>query len=586
MKIIITSLLCLVLLSTSAQPTKEWKDTEQEKNERLAWWQHDRIGMFIHWGLYAVPAGSWNGKEIPKIGEWIMTNGEIPVDQYEKFAAQFNPTQFNADAIIQQAKAAGMKYIVITSKHHDGFCLWDSKVTNYDIADATPYKKDVLMQLADACKKYDIKFGIYYSIMDWHHPDYLPRREWENRSSEGADFQRYLTYMKTQLKELITTYDPAIVWFDGEWDDTWTHEEGVKLYNYVRSLKPEIIINNRVDKGRQGMEGLTKEGDFVGDFGTPEQEIPETGLPGVAWESCMTINNTWGFKTNDHNWKTSETLIYNIVDIMSKGGNYLLNIGPDAKGTVPAESIDRLQQIGKWMDVNGEAVYGTAAWEKAVYETDYGTILTRKDETINFEWENGNVNNKVPDNNFNVAWSGTIIPKYSEKYTFITLSDDGVRLWVDDKLIIDNWTNHNPTKDSAEITLKAGKKYNIKMDYFENSGRATIKLFWSSTSQQKQIIPTEALQGGLIGVYKAKIPRSLFFTVKEDTIYAITTKLPENQLNLPLNQISDKLTVRMLGYDEYLKWKKSDTGISIDLTNLDRAKLPCEYAWVFKIEGL
>jgi alpha-L-fucosidase len=318
--------------------------------------------MFIHWGLYATPAGQWQGKEIGGIGEWIMHRAHIPVDQYEPLAGQFNPVKFSAKEWVQIAKNAGMKYIVITSKHHDGFCLFDSDLTDYDIMDATPFKRDIMKELADECHRQGIKICWYHSIMDWHHPDYLPRRKWEKRPADNADYDRYVAYMKGQLKELVTNYgDIGILWFDGEWEKTWTHERGKDLYDYVRSLQDDIIINNRVDKGRKGMAGLTKKGEFRGDYGTPEQEIPATGLPGVDWESCMTMNDTWGFKKNDHNWKSTTILIHNLVDIASKGGNFLLNVGPTAEGLIPAPSVERLAAMGKWMDVNGESIYGTAA---------------------------------------------------------------------------------------------------------------------------------------------------------------------------------------------------------------------------------
>jgi alpha-L-fucosidase len=198
--------------------------------------------------------------------------------------------------------------------------------------------------------------------MDWHHPDYLPRRAWDTRPESSANFDRYVSsYLKTQLKEIVDGYDPAVLWFDGEWENTWTHERGVDLYDYVRGLKPDILINNRVDKGRRGMEGLNREGAFKGDFGTPEQQIPANGLPGVDWESCMTMNDTWGFKANDHNWKSAAALIRNVVDTASKGGNFLLNVGPTAAGRIPDASIERLEAIGKWMAVNGDAIHGSSA---------------------------------------------------------------------------------------------------------------------------------------------------------------------------------------------------------------------------------
>ncbi|MBW8039305.1 MAG: alpha-L-fucosidase [Planctomycetes bacterium] len=340
-------------------------ETKEQRNERMQWWRQARFGMFIHWGVYSVPTGAYKGKQIPGIGEWIMERADIPVAEYEKFAKQFNPVKFNADQWVQLARNAGMKYIVITSKHHDGFCLWDSKVSDYDIMDAAPFKRDILKELSVACKKYDIRLCFYHSIMDWHHPDaqapFYPN--YNDGKRTNPNFNRYVkTYLKPQLKELVANYGPlGVLWFDGEWIKDWTEPQGVDLYNYVRSLQPNIIVNNRVSKGRKSMQGMTKEGYFAGDFGTPEQEIPPTGLPGVDWETCMTMNNTWGFKSYDHNWKSKEDLIRKLVDIASKGGNFLLNVGPTAEGLIPQASVERLAAMGEWMAKNSESIYGTTA---------------------------------------------------------------------------------------------------------------------------------------------------------------------------------------------------------------------------------
>jgi len=330
-----------------------------EQDRRMEWWREARFGLFIHWGLYAIPAGEW--RESTNHAEWIMHTARIPVDEYETFLARFNPVRFDADSWARMAKDAGMKYIVITSKHHDGFCLFDSAHTDYDVM-STPFKRDIMKELAAACARHGLRMCWYHSIMDWHHHDYLPRRPWEKRSAEGADFDRYVAHMKKQLSELAGNYgEIGVLWFDGEWEGTWNHDHGKDLYEYVRGLQPNIIINNRVDKGRGGMAGLTQEGKYCGDFGTPEQQIPATGLPGVDWETCMTMNNHWGYNKNDHNWKSTADLIRKLVDIASKGGNFLLNVGPTAEGLFPGPSMERLAAIGAWMKANGASIHGTTA---------------------------------------------------------------------------------------------------------------------------------------------------------------------------------------------------------------------------------
>lgn len=389
------------VLSTILSDEEILNESEEDFDERMEWWRDAKFGMFIHWGPYAVPAGEYQGKEIEGVGEWIMNSAQIPVEEYEKFSAQFNPTEYDADKWVEIAKNAGMKYIVITSKHHDGFALWDSEVSEYDVMDFAPIKRDLLAELKAACEKHGVKLCFYHSIMDWHHPDaqapHYP--DYNTDEKENPNFQRYVdNYLFPQVTELVEKYDPYVMWFDGEWIPEWTHENGVRMYTHLRKLNPDLIINNRVDKGRQGMQGMNDSSeDYVGDFGTPEQEILE-GTSEFDWEACMTMNDSWGYKKSDDNWKSKEMLIHNLVDVTAKGGNYLLNIGPTPEGTIPAPSVERLMAMGDWLDINGEAIYETERLKSDYMQGESIRFTKKKGEAtyygITLEVPQGKVNFK------------------------------------------------------------------------------------------------------------------------------------------------------------------------------------------------
>lgn len=332
------------------------------KREALNWLDSAKFGMFVHWGLYAVPAGEWKSMEVPGNSEWIMHKAKIPVAEYEQLAKRFNPGEYNAEEWVKAIKAAGMQYIVITSKHHDGFAMFDSPSSEYDIVDATPYGKDPMKQLADACHKHGVKLGFYYSHdQDWHHPDGTAN-DWDF-DPEKKDYEKFLNEkVKPQVRQLLTQYGPIfIIWFDTP--KAVTPEQSKELVDLVHELQPSCLVSDRVGHGM---------GDYVG-FG--DHQVPGGVLEGV-WETVGTTNESWGYKTSDQKWKSPELIIKLLTNIVSKGGVYLLNVGPDAKGNLPQPAVDSLKAVGDWLKINAEAVYGTGP-SPFPKEYEWGTITTR-----------------------------------------------------------------------------------------------------------------------------------------------------------------------------------------------------------------
>ncbi len=351
-------------LTGAAQSAEPQKETKEQRDTRMKWWREARFGMFIHWGIYSVPAGTYKGKQIDGIGEWIMHNAKIPVPEYREYAKQFNPVKYNPEEWVLAAKNAGMKYLIITSKHHDGFALFDSKVSDWNAVKSSGAKRDLLKPLAEACQKHGIKLGFYYSqCQDWNNPG---GEAWGGHwdPAQNGDYDAYLKNVAVpQVKEILSNYGPiAVLWYDTPKDMT---PERAAQFIALHPMQPGLIWNNRLGGG------------FDGDSETPEQFIPPTGYPGRDWETCMTMNDTWGFKSYDQNWKSTESLVRNLVDIASKGGNYLLNVGPTSEGQIPAPSLERLKEIGDWMKVNSESIYATTA--TPFKRLPWGRCTTKRD---------------------------------------------------------------------------------------------------------------------------------------------------------------------------------------------------------------
>jgi alpha-L-fucosidase len=332
------------LVFAAAGAAAQTPESAEAEKARLAWFHEAKFGLFIHWGLYAIPAGEWKGKFVPGIGEWIMYRARVPVAEYGQLAKQWNPTRFDPESWVRLAKDAGMRYIVITSKHHDGFALYDSKVSRYDVVDATPSKRDILKELAEACRKHDMRLGFYYSqSQDWHDPNGAGN-DWDFGPDDKKDYDKYLREKaEPQVRELLTGYGPvALVWFDTP--RMMTPERAQRFTDIVRTLQPKCLID-----GRLGVRG-----DYVT---TPDNVVPPEAQA-EAWETPATINHTWGYKKDDHDWKSPGEITFKLVDIVSKGGNYLLNVGPMADGVIPQPSQDVLRTVGRWLKLNGDAVYG------------------------------------------------------------------------------------------------------------------------------------------------------------------------------------------------------------------------------------
>lgn len=387
------------------------QEEHADREARMAWWREARFGMFVHWGLYSGLAGTWQGEKVSEKGgmEWIQHLVKADTWEYAHEAVpHFRPVPGFAKHWAKLAKEAGCKYVVFTTKHHDGFSLHDSKVTTYDAMDLVG--RDLCMEITEAFREEGLKVGFYHSLIDWHHPQYdyetakvLPHPMNGKPSPNGPrDHDQYVDYLHQQTEELMSNYGPVdIIWWDfskeGAEGPFWRADE---LMAQVRELQPDIISNNRLYRitspGESADANRLKEWKpEQGDITTPEQHIPSTGVEGVDWEVCMTMNSTWGYSDHDHNWKTDKKLIQNLIDIVSKGGNYLLNIGPKGDGSVPEASLKSMHAIGRWMDVNSDSIYGTTA---SPYDKPEWGRYTKKGQTLYahvFDWpEDGKL--KIP----------------------------------------------------------------------------------------------------------------------------------------------------------------------------------------------
>ncbi len=405
LKILFLGLLFFNLLNAQQQYTPSAENLENRE-----WFQDAKYGLFIHWGVYSLMAGGGD----QGIAEWIMNRKEIPIVQYEKLPDFFNPVEFDAEEWVEMVKKAGMNYITITSKHHDGFAMYDSEISDYDIVDRTIYGKDILAQLKEACDKHGIKLFFYYSQLDWHHPDYFPRgRTGQGYTGrpKGGDWDNYIDYMNTQLSELLTNYgEIGGIWFDGMWDKPdaeWRLEE---TYSLIHKLQPGTLIGSNHHKTPYPGEDFQMfERDLPGQnaMGFNKAEISQLPL-----EMCETMNGSWGFNIKDNNYKSVKRLIQTMVKAAGHGANFLLNTGPMPNGKIQPENIDTLMAISKWLEKYGESYYGT---RKGPWSPSHWGASTQKDDKIYLHITN-------------LREEVLLLPKISEKIKSVTYFDDGSKV--------------------------------------------------------------------------------------------------------------------------------------------------------------
>ncbi len=591
--------LLTILLFSSSFAQEKIEPTWESINGREypQWFKDAKLGIFIHWGLYSVP--SYGGKE--SYGEWFLRGIQMKDSlrtnfmkknygkdfTYRDFAPLFKAELFNPDEWADLFEKAGAKYVLLVSKHHDGYCLWPSKqAPGWNSVDVGP-KRDLVGDLTKAVRKKGLKMGLYYSLPEWNNKLH---RWYTDPNEKIKDYVDKI--MIPQFKDLISTYKPSVVFTDGEWFNSaedWHAKELISWY--YNTVGKDAIVNNRWGSGSDT------------GFLTPEYSAG-INSPDRPWAECRGIGRSFGLNRNEalDAYMTPKDLIHFFAKAVGNGGGITLNVGPKADGQIPLLQQERLIQLGTWIKINEEAIYASRPWIR--FGEEKKITKTRIDANIDFYWARNTPLKPIKEDHFNVNWEGFITPNFSETYTLEAKADDGIRVYIDGKLVLDQWKNKdqefegnvmnnvNTEKASNTITLIKGKKYSIKVAYFESRQNAFAHLYWKSNSQEKQAIPASAFsltdkkdsKKGLKGTYNSMI-QHIAYTTNNNNLYAISLEWPENEvlvLNVPKPSKNTKIS--LLGRKGNLKWKFKKNRLHIYLNAVSYNQMPSNAAWVFKIK--
>lgn len=564
------SLLC----AQTVQPN--WKSLNDRPYPQ--WFADSKLGIFVHWGIYSVPSyagleayGEWYYRGL-MLGDTVRTNFQnrafgngVDDFEYKDFLPYFKGELFDAGDWARLFKKSGAKYVMLVTKHHDGYCLWDSDLQPEWNSVVSGPKRNIVEELTRAVRAEGMKMGLYYSLLEWTNPIH----KWTVDPTDSVD--RYVEeYMIPQFKELVTRFQPSVIFADGDWDYTADQLHSAELISwYYNTVGPEAIVNNRWGNGNDH------------GFRTPEYSAGIT-LTDRPWAECRGLGRSFGLNRNEpiENYLTSKELIRHFVKLVAAGGGMTLNVGPAADGQIPLLQQERLLDLGKWLEINGESIYGSRPYVR-FYEMK-PVMVSCDVPNINFDWKRNSPDPAIAYDNFRCSWMGTIMADYDEEYTFEVETDDEMTVSVDNQTIIHFDPKNPDSKKVGTFTFDARKHARIKVDFKEDNMEAVAILRWKSASQKSEVVPARAFPNGLTALYSSEQP-SVCYTTKGDTLYAIALDYPQDELVLNIAKPDHKLQVTTLGCDKVLPYKYKNGQLIINTRSLQYADLKSNAAWAFRI---